>query len=670
MTASPGDGIQAVEIQTITISVDGETSPASLKSEMRTVETPTSLSIFFYEHIWERLGSPRSIYDPAAFERDIVRLKQYFSDRGFFHAVIDTSLRYRSAEKMDIEIRVKENVRSLIDTVTILGIGSVAPDIAEDIRANSGIKAGMPYSTEALEQERQRALRVFHNGGYPDAEIDAIVPVRYLSTNNISVSFRYVPGRRYVFGPVSIASDTAEVDRTTLMRQLDFSPGEVYNEEKKTSSEQNLNRLGLLDNAALKPMARNDAAIPPVIPMQMTYRVLELKEITPEVEVNDENNQFTTGVGLGYSHRNFFGNASTFSVRARVRLQNPQNLDWGDAFRLGLKEPTLLMKADIAPQVYFPYFLNNRTSANVSLTLEGEKQEAYTLNAIRGRFGVTNKLATYTTGYAEWILERVEPTILNPLKVSADEFTNNRAKQFNSILTLTLQRDKTDNLFSPTSGFSHTVSLEESGGLPRMLQQVGSPRLKPSLDFSEYVKTSFLIRQFLPINDVNSNIIAMKFKGGAAFLYNTANPFDVPLTRKFYAGGSGSVRGWNFRQLTTLGSSAGIGGKVELEASLENRIQLFRNWGKFYFVDLEAMWGVLFVDVGNLWDRPRDIHMREVAVAAGLGLRYETFIGPVRFDIGLRVYDPKESPGNEWVFSKRLLHDSFSVFHFGLGHAF
>jgi outer membrane protein insertion porin family len=660
------EGIQRVEIRSIAIAVDGETSPAALKSELRTVETPNRLSVFCFENVWERLGSPRSLFDPAAFDRDIVRLKEYFRERGFFHATIDT-LFLPSDEKLDIEIHVKENLRSLIDTVKILGVERVDPGIAEDITANCLIKNGMPYTTEALEQEQVRALKIFHNGGYPDAQVDAILPVRYLSTNNITVTMHYQPGRRYLFGDVTIAGDTVEVDPNVVYRQLDFAPGEVFNEEKKTNSEQNLNRMGLLENAALKPLTRIDSVVPGSIPMQISYRVLELKEITPEVEVNTENSQFNTGLGLGYSHRNFFGNASTFSTHASVSLQSPERTDWNGALKYGLREPTLWVKADIQPQIYFPYFYGNRTSANVSLALEGEKTPAYTLNAIRGKFGITNKVATYTTGYADWTLEYVDPTILNAQLLTAIDTSATKIKQFNSIVTLTLQRDKTDNLFSPTTGFFHSLSLEESGSLPRTLgKKFGT------LPYSEYVKLSFLMRQYYALNPEKSSIVATKLRGGIAQLYNPgSNATEVPLNHRFFAGGSGSVRGWNYRTLTTLDTSqAQLGGNILLDASLEERIQLFRNWGKFFFVDLEAMWGVLFIDAGNLWNRPGDMKVRDIAIAAGVGLRYETFIGPVRFDIGVRVYDPKEQPGQEWIFAKRLFRDTYSVFHFGLGHAF
>jgi outer membrane protein assembly factor BamA len=655
-----------MEIRSITITVEGETSPTTLKSEMHTVETPNWLSVFSYENVWERLGSARSIFDPNVFDRDIVRLHEYYREHGFFHAVIDTALKPAAANKLDIEIHVRENMRSLIDTVKIVGVESVAPDIAEEITANCLIKKGMPYTNDVLEQEQVRAMKIFRNGGYPDAQIVAIVPVRYLSTNNITVNLRYNPGMRYVFGKVTIAGDTVEVDPNVVFRQIEVVPGEVYNEDKKAISEQNLNRIGLLENASLKPMPRIDTVTPRAIPMQISYRVMELKEITPEVEINNEFG-ISTGLGLGYSHRNFIGNASTFSIHTRVSLQRPTEMDWDGAFKYGLKEKTLFVKADIQPQLYFPYFYGNRTSANTSLALEGEKTQAYTLTALRGKIGITHKFETFTTGYADWSLEYVDQKILETTLITELDTIPTKTNQFNSIVSFTLQRDMTDNLFSPTTGFFESVSLEESGLIPRTLgKRFGNQ------PFSEYLKVSFLLREYYSLNSVNSSIFAAKLHAGMARLYNGGdNPTPLPLTHRFFAGGSNSVRGWNYRDLSTLNESqALLGGNILFEASIENRFQLFRNWGKFLFMDLEAMWGVLFIDAGNLWNSPTDIKPRDVGIAAGIGFRYETFIGPVRFDIGVRMYDPKESPGNEWVFSKRLLQDSYSVFHFGLGHAF
>jgi outer membrane translocation and assembly module TamA len=87
-------------------------------------------------------------------------------------------------------------------------------------------------------------------------------------------------------------------------------------------------------------------------------------------------------------------------------------------------------------------------------------------------------------------------------------------------------------------------------------------------------------------------------------------------------------------------------------------------------LNLDNIMGVMFVDYGNLWNGLTEINGNSIAIAAGFGLRYETFVGPLRFDLGLRVYDPKEAPERQWLFNRKILMESFSVVHIGIGQAF
>ena len=62
------------------------------------------------------------------------------------------------------------------------------------------------------------------------------------------------------------------------------------------------------------------------------------------------------------------------------------------------------------------------------------------------------------------------------------------------------------------------------------------------------------------------------------------------------------------------------------------------------------------------------MHLSQIALAFGGGLRYETIIGPIRFDVGFKLYDPSEKPYYQWIFKRKFL--SSTTIHFGLGHAF
>lgn len=653
------------EVNKIIFKIDGTASEDVYREVLQTVETPARFWTFLYNDIYKKLGSKPEYFDPILFDGDIIRLSQHLRDHGYFHAVVDTSLQFDvEGKRVDLTIAIRENRRSVIDTLKIIGIDSLPAEVKKEVFDGLLVKQGEPYVKDAIEQERLRVLRIFLNNGYTTAGIDSVTAALYLSTENYSVTFAYRPGERYVFGPIEMVSNQSEVDSIIVTRQLDFASGQIYNEEKKIESEQNLNRLGIFESAKIESQNPVDTITPPVIPIRILLRSRDLQEVTPELLVDDENNAFNTGLGLGYSNRNFFGQARNFSTRMRFRLQSIQDLNFSGAFKEGINEPTLLTKSDLQMQMVQPYFFSNKLSASWTISAEYEKQKFYNLNTLRNRIGFINKFAAYTVGFADWNLERVGVSITDTTKVNQGDFTGSRENQFNSILTLTLQRDKTNDVFSPSLGFYHSASVEEAGLIPKLVGNLGS-----SLPYSQYYKFSFLARHYFSDGGRKSVVWAFKLRGGVAQLYDPNNNTPVPPTRKFFAGGSGSIRGWKSRDLAAF-ANPGQGGNVILEGNIETRINLFPQSGKLWIVNLDNLIGVVFVDYGNLWNGLAEIKGSSIAIAAGVGLRYETFVGPLRFDLGLRVYDPKDTPNRQWIFNRKLLTESFSVVHIGIGQAF
>jgi outer membrane protein assembly factor BamA len=115
-----------------------------------------------------------------------------------------------------------------------------------------------------------------------------------------------------------------------------------------------------------------------------------------------------------------------------------------------------------------------------------------------------------------------------------------------------------------------------------------------------------------------------------------------------------------------------LGGNFILEGSVEMRVNYMRGFGKFLGLKLDNVWGVYFLDVGNVWSDIGNFRPRDIAVAAGIGFRYETLFGPFRIDYGFRVYDPKAEGAQQSLFHKRFFGETLgeAVLHFGIGHAF
>ena len=545
-----------------------------------------------------------------------------------------------------------------------MGLDSLPAAIKKEVFDGLLVKQGFPFVKASIEKERLRVLRILLNNGYTYAVIDSVTAVRYYSTDNYSVKFWYRPGQRYMFGSIGINLNRWEVDSAVVIRELDFAPGQVYSEEKKMDSEQNLNRLGLFESAKIESLSPLDTVTPPVIPIRILLRSRELQEITPEFLVDDENSTLNSGLGLGYNHRNFFGEARNFSARMRFRLESIQDLNIGGAFKEGLNEPTLLTQSDLERQMAQPYFFSNKVGATWTVSTEYEKQTYYTLNTLRNRIGFSNKFSTSTVGFADWNLERVGVSISDTTKVNPADFTGTREKQFNSIVTLTLQEDKTNDVFSPSLGFFRSISVEEAGIIPKLLNSFGS-----GLPYSEYYKVEFLTRYYFSNGGSKSVVWAFRIHGGVAELFDPDNNTPVPPTRKFYAGGSGSIRGWKSRDLAAF-DNPDQGGNVILEGNIEARASLFPESGKLLFLNLDNILGAMFVDYGNLWNGLPEIKGNSIAIAAGGGLRYATFVGPLRFDLGFRVYDPRGTPSQQWIFKQKFFTGSFSIFQIGIGQAF
>ena len=164
-----------------------------------------------------------------------------------------------------------------------------------------------------------------------------------------------------------------------------------------------------------------------------------------------------------------------------------------------------------------------------------------------------------------------------------------------------------------------------------------------------------------------SLVIGYSSTGGNGLLIaDGAQVVDATAVMGQFSGGN-SVRGWKAQDNGILENTQS-GGKFLFEGTFEYRWMLFPENTNF----MKDIGTVFFLDYGNVWETGRKFKLSENALAVGFGLRYYTFVGPVRIDVGFKLYDPKATDGRKWltrynfkeIFSDRL------AFQFGLGNAF
>ena len=183
--------------------------------------------------------------------------------------------------------------------------------------------------------------------------------------------------------------------------------------------------------------------------------------------------------------------------------------------------------------------------------------------------------------------------------------------------------------------------------------------------YSQYVKLEtglILSKNFSPRSQ-----LAGRGKIGWMMPYGKAE--TTPEERRFYAGGTNSMRGWLFN---TLGPgrnanevAANFGADIKLELNIEYRQKFFT-----FFNQPSGI--TFFSDIGNIWDRtgPYAFNLksltRDFAWDAGVGLRIGSPIGPFRFDFAYKLHDPAQA--KPWRISNLNIGDY--TFSFGIGEAF
>jgi outer membrane translocation and assembly module TamA len=172
------------------------------------------------------------------------------------------------------------------------------------------------------------------------------------------------------------------------------------------------------------------------------------------------------------------------------------------------------------------------------------------------------------------------------------------------------QRNTTGNILDAKRGYVAALHVEHAG------------RFLPGA--FNYREVTLEGRHYLTIAD--RVVLANRAKIGAI---NGPDPIGqhVPFFKRYFLGGSSSLRGWGRFEVAPLsGSGLPLGGHSMLELSSEVRVPIWGNLG-----------GVVFVDAGNAWDDPWRFRLGDLRIDAGPGLRYLTPIGPIRFDVGFQL---------------------------------
>jgi outer membrane protein assembly complex protein YaeT len=561
----------------------------------------------------------KAYFDRSRFDADLKRIQAFYADRGYPDAKVtgfDVKLNDKQTE-VDLTVTIEEGDPITVESIDFTGFDAIPPDHLDEMKKKLPLKVGQPRDRQLVVSTHELAVNELRDHGYPYAKV---------STNEDSsrdpkksaLTFTAEPGNVAHFGPVEVVGNKS-VGEPIIRRQLTFRPGDLYRRSIVQDSQRRLYGLELFQFANIETV--NPEQQPEDVPVRVTV-----------AEGNHQRVNFGIGYGTEeharvdseYQHVNFFGGARTAGVHAR----------WSSL--------------DRGVRVHFnqPYFFTPHFS------LGGEGVQWYTFtpaykSVVTGaKMSVTHRQSVRTSWAvsitSEHTVSSIDPEVaadptLNDELIALGLDPNDPEQNGNlNALGLDFQHSTADNVLNASRGYQIALHAEQAG------------RLAPG-DFN-YYGASLDGRHYLPFGD--RVVLASRLQMGNIRPVSR-DPKNVPFSKKYFLGGASSIRGWGRYEVSPLLAGEPIGGNSMLAMSEELRALLVGKLG-----------AVLFLDAGNVWTDSGAFDLSDLRYAVGTGLRYQTPVGPIRFDVG---YQLNPIPGLlvNGAEQKRPIR-----FHFSIGQAF
>lgn len=541
---------------------------------------------------------PGGIYNPDLIDPDMETLGDYYYSLGYLKAEIrDFDVKYDDPnKKMNITVRIDEGLKTLLESVNITGAVRVSES---ELLRIINIKPGDPYNDVTISDARVRVLEFYGSKGFPDITVSVKSDI---AEQKASITFQVNEGEIVFFGKTIITGNKStkyRVIERELLREEDlpFDFGTLARERQR------LYKLGLFSD----------------VDMEVLDRYEDKRDVLIKLR---EGNAGSVEFGLGYSDYERYRGFIDLSYRNLWGMNRQSSL----RFELSYLDRRLIL------QYYEPWFWD-RPIPFRALLLNEERKEVnvdtketlYRLKRNTASAGFERKFSEKIKGELYYEFSLVETFDVQPDIVLSKE---DAGTLIISGWKIGMIYDSRDNPFYPTKGI-----------LSGMLVKLTSPLFLSETDFVKLTAYGNVYHELM-----KGVVLAASIRGGLAEGYN--DTAELPIVERFFLGGRTTVRGYEQDDLGPKGSDGNpTGGNVFLMENLEMRISIGKGLGI-----------VLFLDGGNVWQKLSDIVLSDMKYTTGLGLRYNTPVGPLRVDYGHKLDKEKGESSGE--------------LHFSIGHAF
>lgn len=665
----------------------------------------------FKHWIKYKLGEPPVLFSQVdlAYNADVLR--NYTENNGYFKTKVasDSTSRHKKATA---KYTVQPGNQYIIQSVTYPNDSTVAAKQIRRISRRSLLKPNEAYNLELIKLERKRVdTRMKERGFYYFSEDDLliqvdstvgkhevalIVKIKEESTDRSKEQFRI--NDIFVYPNFSI-NDTLRsegnkvksykdftiidkentFDTRVFDRALYFAKDDLYN---RTDHNLSLNRLVNLGTFKFVKNSFKEADTLGNY-LDVYYYLTPLPKKSFRIEVLGKTNSANytgTELNVNWSNRNTFKGAELLSISAfgGLEFQMAGQNNGFNVYRLGT-EASLIW-----PRFISPFKLRSssgfvpKTKALVSYEFQ-QRSKLYSLNTFKGSFGYIWK----ENIRKEHEFKLSEITYASPMNVTA-LYQDQIAADESDVLGKVIEKQL---IFGPTYSYTYTNTMEKrkkntvyfrgdvdlAGTLAGLVTGADAAKKdkKEILDvpFSQFVKVQAEFRYYHKLGK-NSEIASRAIAGGA-FAYGNSN--SIPFIKQFFIGGTNSIRAFRARSIgpganipvTNGGFIPDQSGDVKLEFNTEYRAKIY-----------SVVNGAVFIDAGNIWslndaDASKNFSknfLDDIAVGAGLGLRFDFSFLVLRTDFAVPLRLPYGASSDRWILDNLNLKSG--VFNLAIGYPF
>jgi translocation and assembly module TamA len=518
-------------------------------------------------------------------EGDVERFKTALRSEGYYASDVTAELDEEAAPP-HVTINVDAGPAYTLKRYDILYEGTVdggppLPASGFDLDLEKDIRAVAPR----IVATQQRLLERLSERGRPLAEVIDRRSVVHHGTRTMEVTLKVNPGDLARFGAFEVEG-LERTEKAYIESFPTWEVGEIYDQRKVDALRGDLNETGLFEGVtvthaeAMGPEGR--------IPVEAVVTERPPRSIGGGVS-------YSTSEGFAleafWEHRNFMGRNERLRLRARAGEIEQSATAFAEKPRFGHPDQSLLLDAG---------FSREDTEAYEALT-------ASSAAAIERKLGDVWRVKYGVSADLEEIDDQGDESLFFVLGTP-----------------LSAVRDSRNDILNPTRG--------------TRLRLATTPYLSTIEREQVFLRSEIEGSGYLKLDDKGWIVLA-----GRGLIGNIvgADTDDVPATKRFYAGGGGSVRGYEFQRIGPLDNDLDpLGGSSVVEVTAELRLRMTETIGVVPFVEGGSVYDDSFFAGGA------DTEFRW---AAGLGLRYFTAVGPIRLDVAFPI-NKRENVDDDYQF--------------------